>query len=38
MPRNVLALFRGSTEAFSAVVTAVGIVLGVDGYDVPFET
>lgn len=38
MPRNVLALFRGPTEAFSAVVTTVGIVLGVDGYDVPFET
>lgn len=37
MPGYVLALLRRPPEALGAVVTAVGVVLGVNGDDVAFE-
>lgn len=37
MPNDVLVLFRRSPETLLAIVTAVGIVFSVDGYDVAFE-
>lgn len=38
MSHYVLVLFRWSPETLFAIVTAVGIVFSVNGYDVPFET